>query len=252
MDQSWKAIEKIDLLGFGLVSSPSTGNEEALQAARVAAKDLGDAQEVEELLQAGAGWGAANHSEPICKTQGWRYEAFINSLFIDVLFISAKSLFGISESSLKHDVDPGPFKGRGMWRDPGSLCTAVFAAGAEAINPAYAIDFGRCLRRDLQNPSNRWGFSGKDRKYLEVLNEAMAGSATWSTSLLKISGNSHFGVLITKVRSFIFFSFSHRTPPKSNCMKFLFTAMVQVGWWGPACGCDKSSLAWTQESQFGV
>ena len=71
MDQGWKAIEKIDLLGFGLVSSPSTGNEEALQAARVAAKDLGDAQEVEELLQAGAGWGAATHSETVCKTQGW-------------------------------------------------------------------------------------------------------------------------------------------------------------------------------------
>ena len=33
--------------------SSSTGNEEALQAARVAAKDLGDAREVEELLQAG-------------------------------------------------------------------------------------------------------------------------------------------------------------------------------------------------------
>lgn len=65
MDQSWKAIQKIDLLGFGLVSSPSTGNEEALQAARVAAKDLGDAQEVEELLQAGAGWGAAKFSETV-------------------------------------------------------------------------------------------------------------------------------------------------------------------------------------------
>ena len=136
-----------------------------------------------------------------------------------------QSLFGISESSLKHDVDPGPFKGRGMWRDPGSLCTAVSAAGAEAI----ASLCHWCWEMSQKGPSNMWGFSGKDRKYLEVLNEAMAGSATWSTSLLKISGNSHFGVLITKVRIFIFFWFSHRTPPKSNCMQFLYAKQKAVG-----------------------
>lgn len=117
------------------------------------------------------------------------------------------------------------YAGRGMWRDPGSLCTAVSAAGAEAI----ASLCHWCWEMSQKGPSNMWGFSGKDRKYLEVLNEAMAGSATWSTSLLKITGNSHFGVLIAKVRSFIFFSFSHRTPPKSNCMQFLYAKQKAVG-----------------------
>jgi len=80
--------------------------------------------------------------------RGELYEAFINSLFIDVLLYEKQSLFGISESSLKA-VGCGEILDR---------CAPLSLRPVQRRLPAYAIDVGRCLRRD---PQICEGFLGK-------------------------------------------------------------------------------------------
>ena len=142
MDHSWKATQKIVLLGFGRVS---TLHQQAMRR--------------------------------LCRQHGWqpktwvmpeRWRSCCRQVLPDGLQIAVRQFVRRRGEETKHllmfflnllasanrswsmmfskctgfecffDLSnctdhPGPFAGRGMWRDPGSLCTVVFAASAEAI-----------------------------------------------------------------------------------------------------------------------